>query len=63
MNAFHEKVEKHLEADKIWKETAKPVIDMGVNMQGFGKVTLYAIGFVSAIGGVILLVAKFFEKK
>ena len=62
MDSFHTKVEKHIESDVLWKEKAKPVIDMGENMQGFGKVTLYFVGFVSAFLGAILLVKEFFKR-
>lgn len=48
--------------DREWKETAFPIIEMGKNMQGFGKVTLYLVGFAASIGGLFLMVENFFKK-
>lgn len=44
----------HFESDKEWKASATPVIDMGKNVQGFGKVSLYVIGFVASVTGAII---------
>jgi hypothetical protein len=55
-HAFHDKVEQHIEADKLWKADVTPQIQLVKDTQGFGKVSLYFLGFVSALGGCILLI-------
>ena len=53
---------KWKEIDKIWKEDAKPSIDLGKNVSGFGKVSLYVVGFMSAVGGLFLMIKQFYNK-
>lgn len=48
--------------DRQWKENAFPIIEMGKNMQGFGKVTLYLVGFAASIGGLFLMLKEFIKK-
>lgn len=48
--------------DRQWKETAFPIIEMGKNMQGFGKVTLYLVGFAASIGGLFLMLENYLKK-
>ena len=55
------KVEKHFEADITWKENAKSTIELGKNVQGFGKVLFYILGLMAAIGGAFLSVKKFLQ--
>lgn len=64
-----EEIRDHKEADKVWREedrlwkkSAVPVIEMGRNLQGFGKVVLYVVVFVSAVGGAIFTVIELGKK-
>lgn len=50
------------EKDAEWKDSAIPVIEMGRNLQGFGKVVLYVVVFVSAVGGAIFTVIELGKK-
>lgn len=50
------------EADEKWKEDASPAIDVVKNMQGFGKVSLYIIGFVASLTGLLITFINFFHK-
>lgn len=47
--------------DSEWKERAEPVIQLGHNLQGFGKVSLYVLGFISLLAGAVLAIIKFFK--
>jgi hypothetical protein len=69
MESFHSKVETHIDKDTIdkekifaWQDKAQPVVTMGENVQGFGKVSLYLLGFVSALIGAIVLIINLFKK-
>lgn len=53
---------KYVEADIKWKEAAQPVIQMGQNVQGFGKVSLYILGFFAAVAGAVVVLLNFFNK-
>lgn len=48
-------VNQYIVDDNKWKEKAQPVILMGENVAGFGKVSLYIVGFVASVGGAIVL--------
>jgi len=58
-----EKMDDYIKSDEDWKKQAEPVIKMGENVQGFGKVSLYVIGFVAAISGAIMGVIKLIERR
>jgi len=49
-------------ADEAWKKEAQPVIDMGENVQGFGKVALYILGFVASVIGATIGIIRLFQK-
>jgi hypothetical protein len=49
--------------DEQWKEDVKPQIQLVKDTQGFGRVTLGFLAFVTAIGGAILLVYNLFKLK
>lgn len=67
IDKLHSIMEQHMEDDKVvadklmlhlakeeeWKKKAEPIIEMGSNISGFGKITLYLIGFIMAFVGVI----------
>lgn len=40
----------YVEQDTQWKEDAKPVIDMGKNINGFGKISKVILSLMVAIG-------------
>ena len=49
--------------DEQWKEDVKPQIQLVKDTQGFGKVSLYFLGFVSALGGCIILIYNLLKLK
>lgn len=55
------KLDAYIVSDNEWKALAQPVVDLGKNLQGFGKVALYTIGFVASVMGAILLFIEFFK--
>lgn len=57
------KITEYIKADELWKQEITPRIEIIKNVQGFGKVTLYFLGFISAIGGAIILVINLFKLK
>lgn len=57
------KLDTYIKEDTEWKQKAEPVIKMGENVQGFGKVSLYIIGFIASAIGVIIGIIKLMEKK
>lgn len=42
----------YIEKDEEWKKTAQPVIDLGTDLTGFGKVTVYALGVCATLLGI-----------
>lgn len=62
IKSLDKKFGEYVNKDEEWKKRAEPVIQMGQNIQGFGRVSLYFLGFISAVGGVILLLVKFFKE-
>lgn len=63
IDRLHSKLDNYIEEDTKWKNTAEPVIKMGENVAGFGKVSLYILGFVASVTGAIIGLIKIFEKK
>ena len=57
------KIDDYIVSDLKWKEEITPQIQLVKDTQGFGKVSLYFIGFVSAIVGVILLIYNLLKLK
>lgn len=43
----------HYQEDKIWKDSAETVIQLGKNIQGFGLVTKWIVGGLLAIASII----------
>jgi len=58
-----EKMDNYIKSDEEWKKQAEPVIKMGENVQGFGKVSLYILGFVAAVTGAIISIINIVNKK
>lgn len=56
-------VENHYKEDKEWKDSAMPVIEMGRNVSGFGKVSLYVLGFFASAVGAVMLWFDFLKKE
>ena len=56
-------VNQYIKEDNEWKTKAEPVIQMGENVAGFGKVSLYIVGFVASVAGAILVLLKLFRKE
>lgn len=55
-------VNQYIIDDNEWKKKAQPVITMGENVAGFGKVSLYIVGFVASVGGAMVLLLNLFTK-
>lgn len=53
----------HKEVINTYIKDTKPVIEMGKNVQGFGKVSLYILGFFASVSGAVLLIINYFDKK
>lgn len=52
---FHlldDKIDGYIKDDTKWKKEAQPVIDMGMNIAGFSKVTKIIVGIGAAIGSI-----------
>ena len=58
-----EEFKDHKEVINKYIEETKPVIEMGKNVQGFGKVSLYILGFFASVSGAVLLIINSFDKK
>lgn len=56
-------VTQHYIDDKEWKEQAAPILELGRNVTGFGKVSLYVLGFVASVLGAIILLMDFLKKR
>lgn len=56
------KLDAYIKADNQWKVEAKPVIEMGRNVQGFGKVSLYILGFLASVSAGFYTLMAFLKK-
>lgn len=63
INLLTKEFREYVTQDEAWKDKAAPVLKMGESVQGFGKVSLYLLGFISALGGAILLLLNLFRIK
>lgn len=59
---FKQEVRDYIKRDDEWKVMAMPVIDMGKNVQGFGKVSLYILGFIASVSAGFYAVIELFKK-
>lgn len=57
------KLDDYISDDNDWKRMARPVIEMGKNLQGFGIVVLYILSALAALGGAIKVFHLFIFKK
>lgn len=57
-----EMLENHFEKDALWKDRAEPVIQMGINVQGFGRVSLYILGFIASVSAGFYALTNFLKK-
>lgn len=46
-----------------WRKSADEKLQLVSNIQGFGKVLMYFLGFCATLGGVIAMVVTFFHEK
>ena len=53
IRALTTQLETYIKEDNEWKERAKPTIELGNNVRGFGIVFMYILGVLAAIFGVI----------
>lgn len=58
IDRINDKFDAYIKSDMEWKEKAQPVLDMGNNVQGFGKVSLYILGFVASVAGAIAVIVN-----
>ena len=63
IDKIHKKLDGYILEDNTWKKRAEPVIKMGENVQGFGKVSLYIVGFIASVAGAILVIINIFKNK
>lgn len=61
--SFKEEFRAYVSEDIQWKKDAMPVIEMGRNVQGFGKVSLYMVGFVASVAGAIAILFNLLKDK
>lgn len=61
--SFKQEVRDYIKRDDEWKVMAMPVIDMGKNVQGFGRVSLYILGFVASVSAGFYALMAFFKEK
>lgn len=53
--------ENKKETDDIWRKGVDDKLEIVTNLQGFGRVSLYVMGFVALLGTVVGLVFKFLK--
>lgn len=63
INALHAKMDNYIVSSNEWRSKAEPAIKMVENVQGFGKVTLYMVGFIGSVGGIFIAIMHFFHDK
>ena len=61
IRALDYKIDEYIKHDLEWKAEITPQIESVKEFKGWGKVTLGLLGFLSAIGGCILLVINLFK--
>lgn len=52
IRALTYKIDEYIKDDTAWKETAKPTIELGNNIRGFGKVFVYLLGIGATLFGI-----------
>lgn len=62
LKPLEDKLDNYIVSDNKWKEEAQPVIEMGKNVQGFGKVSLYILGFVTSVSAGFYAFMELFRK-
>ena len=63
IDRLHSKLDNYIADDTEWKKQAEPVIKMGESVQGFGKVSLYMLGFIASATGAIVTITKLINSK
>jgi hypothetical protein len=62
MKKLDEKIDHYIEQDNKWKQDAQPVIELGQNVRGFGRVFLYILGFITAFAAAIAAITNLIKK-
>lgn len=60
---LEEKLDKYIEDDNDWKETAQPIITMGHDARTSIKVFLYIAGLITAFAGATAIILNLFKNK
>ena len=60
MHEHFSKSDQHMESDKIWKEMYTPYIKGLASLSDGGKIIVYIIITLSAVGGAILAIRRWF---
>jgi hypothetical protein len=63
IDKINDKLDAYIKVDTEWKERAEPVIEMGTNVRGFGRVSLYIVGFIASVTGAIYTIIRLIQKK
>lgn len=53
--------EIYVKEDVAWKEAADKKLEVVGSVQGFGKVSLYILGFLAALGAGVTLIYKLIQ--
>lgn len=53
IDRLNDKLDNYIITDNQWKEDAQPSIDLGKNVNGFGRVLAYILGTIAGIYGII----------
>lgn len=59
---FKQEIREYIKRSDEWRLMAMPVIEMGKNVQGFGKVSLYILGFIASVMGAFYALTEFTKK-
>lgn len=58
IDRMNDKIDNYIKGDIEWKVEADKKLEVVGSVQGFGKVTLYILGFLSALGAGVGLIYK-----
>jgi hypothetical protein len=63
MRSLEQKFDDYIEDDNAWKETAEPIIEMGKDARGAGRIFMLAVGTIIAVGGAWQIIVSLFKNK
>lgn len=52
---FNAKFDAYVKRTELWQKEAQPSIDLGKNVNGFGRVLAYILGVIAGIYGIFRL--------